>query len=166
MLETITCAGCGATHTYKRWTTPKKYCGKRCRETTWLVKNRDRHNATVRRYRARRYLKDGEWRESSPKASALRAWMLELKSKPCTDCGQVFAACCMDFDHRKGTRKTYNVGCMFAHHYSRSLIEKELEKCELVCANCHRVRTRDRRKGSRITHYGLLSISKNSAPVS
>lgn len=54
----------------------------------------------------------------------------------------------MDFDHRLGEKKEFNVGSMFAHHYSRELIEKEVAKCDLVCANCHRVRTRNRRIGS------------------
>jgi hypothetical protein len=54
----------------------------------------------------------------------------------------------MDFDHKDGTVKEYNLGSMFAHHYARELIEKELAKCDLVCSNCHRVRTRDRRTGS------------------
>lgn len=74
--------------------------------------------------------------------------MNELKSKPCHDCGGTFEICCMDFDHRVGTEKTYNIGSMFAHHYSSELIQIELDKCDLVCANCHRIRTRDRRIGS------------------
>lgn len=76
--------------------------------------------------------------------------MIELKSNPCYDCQQSFDTCCMDFDHRDGTEKKYNIGSMFAHHYSRELIQQELNKCDLVCANCHRIRTRDRRIGKRI----------------
>jgi hypothetical protein len=74
--------------------------------------------------------------------------MIELKSKPCTDCGGTFPVCCMDFDHRAGTNKSHNPGSMFAHHYSRECIEKELAKCDLVCANCHRIRTQKRRTGN------------------
>lgn len=93
----------------------------------------------------------------APKASALKAWMIELKSKPCSDCGSKFDTCCMDFDHRIGEKKAYNLGSMFAHHYSKELIEIELAKCDLVCSNCHRIRTRDRRTGS-----GLSGIPKNT----
>ena len=77
----------------------------------------------------------------------MKEWMNELKSQPCLDCHQTFPVCCMDFDHRVDTTKSYNVASMFAHHYSRELIEIELEKCDLVCSNCHRIRTRDRRIG-------------------
>ena len=88
--------------------------------------------------------------DDGPKAVAQKQWMIELKSNPCADCGNSFPICCMDFDHRLGTLKEYNVGSMFAHHYSRELIEIELEKCDLVCSNCHRIRTRDRRTGNGI----------------
>jgi hypothetical protein len=56
----------------------------------------------------------------------------------------------MDFDHREGTTKKYNVGSMFAHHHSKASIEEEVAKCDLVCSNCHRIRTQKRRKGVRI----------------
>lgn len=114
----------------------------------WVGNNRERNNANMRAYRKRRYEADGMWRDSGGKASALKDWMIELKAAPCADCTKTFDTCCMDFDHRDGETKAYNVGSMFAHHYSRELIEIEIAKCDLVCANCHRIRTRDRRTGS------------------
>lgn len=120
----------------------------KARYKKWVEANRDRNNENSRRYRAKRYAKDKYWADSGPKARALKAWMLELKSKPCTDCNNCFPSCCMDFDHRPEHAKTYNVGSMFAHHYSKEIIEVALAKCEVVCANCHRIRTRDRRLGS------------------
>lgn len=124
------------------------YCSKQCRYKHWSLNNRDKLNENVRQYRARRYVKEGRWREDGAKVKALREWMNEIKSQPCIDCGHSYPICCMDFDHRKGTVKTYNVGSMFAHHYSRKLIESELSKCDLVCSNCHRMRTKERRTGS------------------
>jgi hypothetical protein len=118
------------------------------RTRRWVSENRERHNATMRRYRARRYAEDGEWRDSGPKAKDQKEWMMQLKSSPCLDCGGSFPACCMDFDHVRGGKKKHCIGTMFAHHYSRELILLELEKCDLVCSNCHRIRTRDRKKGS------------------
>ena len=140
------CLKCGTEFSSNR--SVKKFCGKQCRETHWVENNRDRLNLTVRNYRARRYAKEGKWREEGAKAIALKNWMIEIKSKPCHDCGITYDVCCMDFDHIDGTEKTYNVGSMFAHHYSKELIEKELDKCELVCANCHRIRTKIRRTGN------------------
>lgn len=121
----------------------KTYCSDQCRPGS----SKERLNKRVREYRARRYKKEGRWRDEGPKAQELKQWMIEIKSEPCTDCKKSFDTCCMDFDHVRGEKK-YNVGSMFAHHYSRELIEKELAKCEIVCANCHRIRTRDRKIGS------------------
>ncbi len=126
----------------------RKFCSKQCREQHWRENNRERLNATVRRYRKKRYVEEGRWTDEGPKAKALKQWMIEIKSNPCVDCSGSYPVCCMDFDHRRGTEKTYNLGSMFAHHYSRELIETELAKCDLVCSNCHRVRTRDRRTGN------------------
>jgi hypothetical protein len=130
--------------------TKPKFCSSACREKKWSKDNREKHNASVRRYRAKRYAEDGFWRDSGPKAIELKNWMKELKSNPCLDCGGIFPICCMDFDHREGTQKSYNIGSMFAHHYSKHLIEKELEKCDLVCSNCHRIRTQKRRIGKKL----------------
>ena len=127
--------------------TPEQKEKAKLRYRRWVAENREKLNASVRAYRKRRYTEQGSWPDSGPKARSLKAWMIELKSKPCTDCGGTFEVCCMDFDH-VGTEKGNNVGSMFAHHYSREAIEIELAKCELVCANCHRVRTRNRRTGS------------------
>lgn len=69
----------------------------------------------------------------------------ELKSSPCVDCGGTFPTVCMDFDHvpERGP-KGWNVGSMVSHGYSRELILSEIAKCDLVCANCHRIRTNRR----------------------
>jgi len=145
---TKNCRKCGAAFTFGPETKVKHFCSKQCRESHWVENNREKHNRNVREYRARRYASEGQWHNNSPKAVAAKAWMNEIKSKPCRDCGGIFEVCCMDFDHREGTKKTYNIGSMFAHHYSAELIQIELDKCDLVCANCHRIRTRDRRIGS------------------
>jgi hypothetical protein len=65
------------------------------------------------------------------------------ESTKCCDCHQQFPACCMDFDHVKG-EKTKEVGALLASSASWETIQIEIDKCELVCANCHRIRTRNR----------------------
>jgi len=139
------CARCGLEFIPKYIT--QRFCSAECRYKHWVENNRDKLNATVRAYRKRRYIRDGRWRDESPKSKALKEWMIEIKSKPCTDCGGKFPVCCMDFDHRNYEEKEYDLGSMFSHHYGRELIEKELMKCDLVCSNCHRIRTRDKKVG-------------------
>ena len=65
-----------------------------------------------------------------------------VKNVPCSDCGQLFHHCAMDFDHVRG-QKVESVSFLKKFH-SISKIKKEIEKCEVVCANCHRVRTYNR----------------------
>ena len=50
----------------------------------------------------------------------------------------------MDFDHVRGEKK-FCIG----HHrrYGDAELLNEIAKCDLVCSNCHRIRTRKRREG-------------------
>lgn len=48
----------------------------------------------------------------------------------------------MEFDHVKGVKRM-NVGNLVTGGYSEKSIIEEIEKCDLVCANCHRMRTFD-----------------------
>jgi len=66
-----------------------------------------------------------------------------LKKAPCTDCGGTFPPVCMDFDHTQG-RKHRGVARMLGYSWARIL--EEVSKCDLVCANCHRVRTQVRQR--------------------
>ena len=69
---------------------------------------------------------------------------LKYDGTPCLDCNGVFNWCAMDFDHRPGEVKELiigTIGIQKATPERVSLVEKEIAKCDLVCANCHRVRT-------------------------
>ena len=63
-----------------------------------------------------------------------------LKSNPCLDCGGLFPPECMDFDHLQD--KSFDISTSLSRKLSTVL--NEISKCELVCANCHRVRTHKR----------------------
>ncbi len=77
-------------------------------------------------------------------------WILnKYKDIPCMDCGGVFEWCVMDFDHRLGEIKELkigNIGLYKATPERITQLEKEIDKCDLVCSNCHRVRTYITRK--------------------
>lgn len=68
----------------------------------------------------------------------------KLKAVPCTDCKGSFPAVVMDFDHLPGCKKLYKVADMARAKYSEKAILTEAAKCEVVCANCHRIRTSTR----------------------
>lgn len=62
------------------------------------------------------------------------------EGRPCVDCGGLFPHYVLDFDHVRG-EKLYELNHMTRHTYSRERILAEVAKCDLVCANCHRIRT-------------------------
>lgn len=64
-----------------------------------------------------------------------------FKSHPCLDCGETDPVV-LEFDHLRD--KQFNIG---QDLYTRRWLDvlAEIEKCEVVCANCHRRRTALRR---------------------
>lgn len=60
--------------------------------------------------------------------------------KPCLDCGRGFPPEAMHWDHRPGTEKLGEVSTI-GRRRSIAMLMDELNKCDLVCANCHAIRT-------------------------
>lgn len=60
----------------------------------------------------------------------------------CMDCGYSEHPAALDFDHRPGETKRFNL----AQGNTRGLktLFEEIMKCDVVCANCHRIRTSTR----------------------
>jgi hypothetical protein len=71
----------------------------------------------------------------------------DLKDTPCMDCGNRFPPVCMDFDHITDNKITDVSSMVRRNRYTWEKIQAEIDKCELVCANCHRIRTECRRRG-------------------
>jgi hypothetical protein len=65
-------------------------------------------------------------------------------ARGCDDCGWAKWARGLDWDHVRGVKVT-TIAIMIANGRPWSEIEVEMAKCELVCANCHRIRTCERR---------------------
>jgi hypothetical protein len=102
----------------------------------WYQQNRELHMRRVlkvnlaRRQRSKRYLD-------------------ELKSQPCTDCGMRYPPYVMDFDHVRG-EKARALSQMPSGRLTWATILAEVDKCEVVCANCHRIRTKLRADGREV----------------
>ena len=62
-----------------------------------------------------------------------------LRTHPCVDCGETDIVS-LEFDHIDPSRKRRDIANMIGR-YSISKIVAEIRKCEVRCANCHRVRT-------------------------
>ncbi len=90
------------------------------------ARNREAYAEKARRWEAKRQ-------------AAIQA----AKARPCADCGGSFHYSAMDFDHLPGGEKDFSVSA--GRKMSIARVDAEIAKCEVVCANCHRVRTWRRR---------------------
>lgn len=77
-------------------------------------------------------------RRGQERQDVLAQYKLE---RGCADCGYNEHAEALDFDHLDN--KTVQVSHMYTYSWER--IWTEVGECEVVCANCHRVRTAARR---------------------
>jgi hypothetical protein len=107
-----------------------KECGKVLTRNHYRKNKRQYLDRNVRSYMKRREL------------------VRQMKSRACADCGIQYPFYVMDFDHREGERKEYELNRI--DRMTIRAILSEIKKCDVVCANCHRVRTYKRR----IKHAG------------
>jgi len=73
------------------------------------------------------------------KLSKLNIFIYPYKNKGCMDCGIAFPPYAMDFDHRNPKEKLFDMSKPFTR--DENIILAEINKCDIVCANCHRIRT-------------------------
>ena len=73
-------------------------------------------------------------------------YILSKKRIPCADCGRSFPEVCMDFHHldektkENSLKKKKTALSTRMRRWGKKRIDEELEKCVVICANCHRIR--------------------------
>jgi hypothetical protein len=121
----LKCKSCGETKTLDSFNKSSRSC-------------RDcQHVAGKKHYQKRKqhYIDKATMRKD-----VLVEFLRKLKdNKPCVDCKIVHRHFALDFDHRDPSTKTACVSAMVG--YSREKLLEEIDKCDLVCATCHRYRT-------------------------
>lgn len=60
-----------------------------------------------------------------------------LNEHPCTVCGESSLAC-LDFDHIDKSQKKRCIAEMIFYGCSVRTIQNEIDKCNVLCSNCHR----------------------------
>lgn len=70
-----------------------------------------------------------------------------LLANPCVDCGMKDVRT-LDFDHVRGV-KIMNISQMLHRGVKMSTVFAEIAKCEVRCANCHRIKTSERREANK-----------------
>ena len=66
-----------------------------------------------------------------------------LKTHPCVDCGNSDLRV-LDFDHVRGL-KVGSISNGVKDSWPLEKLQQEIDKCEIRCANCHRIVTHNRR---------------------
>jgi hypothetical protein len=82
--------------------------------------------------------------------AAKRAFLAKLKDRPCKDCGNRFPHYVMDFDHRDPFSKRFMMSKVSDDNASWDNIKAEALKCDVVCSNCHRIRTWGQQRAAEI----------------
>ena len=102
-------------------------------------KDKEKQRAAQRAWAQKNAVSMGEYRRD--RRNKAKKYLEEYKQKNsvCLDCNISYPPHILDFDHVSGD-KVDNVA-NFVRKANLDLMIEEIEKCEIVCANCHRHRT-------------------------
>lgn len=92
------------------------------------------------KYRSDKDERDRKSRNRKNQRARNQALVLEyLSTHPCVDCGTTDVRV-LEFDHRDPSVKKFNIASMYMS-LSWSNLLAEIEKCDVRCANHHRIKT-------------------------
>ena len=117
-LSKIPCRHCGIELKGRQ----KKFCSNRCKRAAYVAADPEK----IKSYRR-------------AKREEYKAWQQEIKlEKGCARCGYKEHACALDFNHLDPDNKKFNISSDVT---TKERLLEEVNKCEILCANCHRVHT-------------------------
>jgi hypothetical protein len=80
------------------------------------------------------------------RVAPLKAYLDAIKlERGCVDCGYKGHPAALDFDHLPGATKAHELAKLVLWG-NKEALDAEIAKCEVVCANCHRIRTLARKQ--------------------
>jgi hypothetical protein len=153
---------------------PKSKTCTQCHETKPVVefrvrnKSKDQHSPWCKvcfsKYEKNKWATDPQRRQTKmelgkKRIKRLRAFVWDfLLQHPCTKCGEPDPMV-LEFDHLDPSTKTMNITDMVGLGLSIENISKEITKCRVLCANCHRRHTY-KQQG-----FWLPSVGSNHGPT-
>lgn len=130
------CSGCGEVKSLSDFHKKEKSVDSRCKDC------KKQYQRTHYEKNKPRYLK-----KMRDRAKSLKVLVDEFKAdKPCADCKEVYPPYVMDFDHLDATNKRFCISLIVSQGRTLNILNEEMAKCELVCSNCHRIRTHNRKQ--------------------
>lgn len=131
------CGGCNLEKSFSEFppnSSKKDGLNRLCRECynnyqkSWYKKNSSLHKSRTRKVKKQQIV------------SARNFVINFLKENPCVICGEDDIVV-LEFDHTNPENKEFSISRMISSGMSILRIQKEISKCQVMCANCHRRKT-------------------------
>lgn len=118
-----------------------KRCSK-CKEPNELVSGKGYCKLCQREMSKSHYERNRQsyYDRNERRKKANNLFLKEYKDNPCLDCGNSYPYYVMDLHHRDGEEKEALIS-QLVNKTTLPRLKRELAKCDLLCANCHRERT-------------------------
>lgn len=96
-----------------------------------------RNNVDIRPKLTEEEIKKRNYDKVKSRRKVVKEILVDIKGGKCQNCGYEKCIAALDFHHRDESKKSFSLSTA---GLSRSLskLKKEVEKCDLLCANCHR----------------------------
>ena len=97
------------------------------------------HPEEMKRYKREYYHRNQKvlYKKSVVRRNKLVEWVSKLKLTLKCECGENHPAT-LDFHHIDASKKDSSISRALVRGWSIDRIKKELNKCKVLCANCHR----------------------------
>lgn len=126
---------------------------------------REQNQEKLRQYRRDYYQRNKErekariTKTNKIRKALIREWLDDFKSKrKCLRCDENHIGC-LEFHHRDPSTKEIDISFAVRAGWSIEKISQEIEKCDILCANCHRkLHWEQRNTGAWCS--GNMSVSK------
>lgn len=80
-----------------------------------------------------------EYFRRTTRRNKAREWLNKYKATlKCNHC-QIDNPIVLDFHHRNSKTKEFDIGEFQRHTQSILRLQKEIDKCDVLCSNCHRI---------------------------
>lgn len=100
-----------------------------------VTKDAEKRRKQNQRYYQKNKKKWSEYRKKQREEA--KAYVRNAKSGGCVKCGEDHLAC-LEFHHRDPEQKDFQLSDVHNKRFCSKRIQKEIDKCDVLCANCHR----------------------------
>ena len=134
-LSKVSCGHCSLDFEPSKHKKSQKFCSDKCRKASYYQEHKD--------YYAKKFKQ--QYRDRADKLNAIKT------ENGCCKCGYNAHPAALDFNHIDPKTKSGNIADKIMHWSMEKLLE-EVDKCEVLCSNCHRIHSYE-------THYTRMGTT-------